>query len=456
MSHTDSVWRASRYARYIPDTDTSGGFLHNSFMGALLRVPPDATRQIGAWLDTLRQKNRAEQPVLTARDAFAQELLRQGFVVPEELDEETRAEDLLQRERDYGTHIIILPHEDCNFRCTYCYESFERGKMSPEIVAGLKAHVAREIDNMQLLNVGWFGGEPCIARDVIYDLSAEFQRLCAEAGIRYRAAITTNGYFLDDVTVERLLDAGIEHFQITIDGSEEAHDTVRRLRGGQPTYRRIFNNLVGMTRQDRDFSVAVRVNFNLLTIRTIDDFLAEAAPELASDPRFFLDFHAVGRWGGPNDDVMAVVAEQSAAEARLGLMKQSQCHGFPATSALDALKPHGAACYAGKASSMVVGSDGTIYKCTVAFEDDRNKVGKLYPDGTLEIDSAKWRSWVLPHSPSGKCNTCSFSAACQSRACPLAAMDQGEPPCPFTAADYERMVTVAAHQLMDADQPSAA
>ncbi|QFS83455.1 Anaerobic sulfatase-maturating enzyme [Roseivivax sp. THAF40] len=456
MTQAHSVWRASRYCRFIPDTSDGGGFLHNSFMGALMVVPSDIGRSLAPWLERLRAKNRDIQPVLTARDAFAQEMHRQGFVVDESLQEETRAEDLLSRERDYGTHLIILPHEDCNFRCTYCYESFERGKMSPEIVAGLKSYIAREMPNIRLLNVGWFGGEPCLARDVIYDLSAEFQSLCENAGIKYRAAITTNGYFLDEVTVGRLLDAGIQHFQITIDGSEEAHDTVRRLRGGQPTYRRIFQNLVRMTEQERDFSVAVRVNFNPLTIRTIDDFLKEAAPHLADDPRFFLDFHAVGRWGGPNDQVMAVVEEQSAAEARLGLIDQATCHGFPATSALDALKPHGAACYAGKASSMVVGSDGTIYKCTVAFEDDRNKVGQLYPDGTLEIDRDKWRAWTEPHSPSGKCGTCSFSAACQSRACPLAAMDQGEPPCPFTPADYERMVTVAAHQLQEARQPSPA
>lgn len=312
MTQAHSVWRASRYCRFIPDTSDGGGFLHNSFMGALMVVPSDIGRSLAPWLERLRAKNRDIQPVLTARDAFAQEMHRQGFVVDESLQEETRAEDLLSRERDYGTHLIILPHEDCNFRCTYCYESFERGKMSPEIVAGLKSYIAREMPNIRLLNVGWFGGEPCLARDVIYDLSAEFQSLCENAGIKYRAAITTNGYFLDEVTVGRLLDAGIQHFQITIDGSEEAHDTVRRLRGGQPTYRRIFQNLVRMTEQERDFSVAVRVNFNPLTIRTIDDFLKEAAPHLADDPRFFLDFHAVGRWGGPNDQVMAVVEEQSA------------------------------------------------------------------------------------------------------------------------------------------------
>jgi uncharacterized protein len=186
------------------------------------------------------------------------------------------------------------------------------------------------------------------------------------------------------------------------------------------------------------------VNFTPETVGTIEEFLAEAAPHLAQDRRFFLDFHAVGRWGGPNDAEMSVVEEHSAAETRLDLVARSECHGFAAASLSDALKPHGSACYAGKASSMVIGSDGTIYKCTVAFEDDRNKVGRLHPDGRLEIDPVKWRMWTEPVSTSGKCTSCSFSAACQSRACPLAAIEAQEPPCPYTDHDFERMVTVAA------------
>jgi uncharacterized protein len=412
-------------------------------------------------LSPLRSKNRAGPVTLESdpeADPVLAELVRQGFFVPADIDEPTRALDLVARERNHGTHFIILPHEDCNFRCTYCYESFARGRMPPEIVEGLKTMVARRMPEIRMLNIGWFGGEPCLARDIIYDLSDHFQALCSEAGVPYRAAITTNGFFLDADTVDRLLDAGIKHFQITIDGSEEAHDTVRKLRGGQPTYRRIFENLVGMTRNDRDFSVAVRVNFNPLTIATIEDFLEEARPHLAADSRFFLDFHAVGRWGGPNDTTMAVVEERSAAEARLHLTKRSACHGFSAASVLDSLKPHGAACYAGKASSMVIGSDGTVYKCTVAFEDERNHVGRLHSDGTLEIDPDKWRMWTEPTSASGKCGSCSFSAACQSRACPLAAIESGEPPCPYTDRDFESMVTFAARQLMETasrDQPDA-
>lgn len=450
-------WRMSKYCRFVP-TDDGGGLLHNSFMGALARLDPATVARFAPILAPLRAKNRESQPSLPGApdtDPVLAEFARQGFAVPESLGEADKVPALIVRERDHGTHLILLPHEDCNFRCTYCYETFERGKMRPDIVAGLKHMVQSRIDQIRFLNIGWFGGEPCLARDIVYDLSEHFMELCARHGIPYRAAMTTNGYFLDDATVTRLLAGGVRHFQITIDGAEEAHDTVRHLRGGQPTYRRIFDNLVGMANRQDDFSVAVRVNFNPATVATIEEFLAEAAPHLAGDDRFFLDFHAVGRWGGPNDATMPVVAERSAVQTRLDLVARSTCHGFAATSLADALKPHGAACYAGKASSMVIGSDGTIYKCTVAFEDDRNKVGRLYPDGRVEIDAAKWKMWTEPVSTSGKCGTCSFSAACQSRACPLAAIEAQEPPCPFTDQDFETMVTaVAARPMGVRDRPS--
>ena len=96
---------------------------------------------------------------------------------------------------------------------------------------------------------------------------------------------------------------------------------------------------------------------------------------------------------------------------------------------------------------MVIGSDGRIYKCTVAFQDPRNQVGRLLSDGRLQIDAEKWRMWTEPVSASGKCGSCSFYGACQSRACPLAAIEAAEPPCPFTEPDFEETVNFAARQF---------
>lgn len=437
----------SSFTRSIPCRDGSNDWLiHNSFMGALFRVPANDFDRLRSVLEPARAKNRAQATpfILDENDAVAVELRRQGFIVAADLDERERVHKLIQAERDYGRHYIFLPHEDCNFRCTYCYEKFLRGKMTPEIVDSVKAMASNEIPSLPMLNVGWFGGEPCLALDVIGALSEHFLALCAEHQTKYRASITTNGFFLSRKNVDDLLSWGIGHFQVTVDGSEEAHDTVRKLRGGQATYRRIFNNLLEMAERDDEFSVAVRVNFNPLTISTIEDFLDEAKEKLASDPRFFLDFHAVGRWGGPNDAKMDVVQEQTAMQAKLGLISQARCKGFSAASLVDALKPHGAACYAGKPQSIVIGSDGQLYKCTVAFEDERNQIGKLAGDGTLLIDEKKFKAWTEPVSTSGKCGSCSYAAACQSRACPLATIEASEPPCPFEPEDFETMVNFVA------------
>src|SRR3712207_7092344 len=38
----------------------------------------------------------------------------------------------------------LLASEDCNFRCTYCYEDFARGTMQPEVREGIKAMRSEE------------------------------------------------------------------------------------------------------------------------------------------------------------------------------------------------------------------------------------------------------------------------------------------------------------------------
>ncbi len=443
-------WVLSRYARFIPRGSDGSGLLYNSFMGALAWLDPDRFRRLEAVLCRARDKNRIGKIAidLDSGDPLFKELRDQHFVVPAALNEAKAVENLLQKERDFATHVILMPHEDCNFRCTYCYETFERGKMAPEMVEAVKQFARWRIPKSRLFNIGWFGGEPCLARDIIEELSALFLDQCEAAGIPYRSAITTNGYFLDEPTVDMLLRSGVGHFQVTIDGAEKAHNTVRHLRGGQPTYRRIFDNLVAMTRRSDAFNVAIRINFNPTTVALIADFLREAAPHFAADDRFFLDFHAVGRWGGPNDRDMAVIEEASATSTRIGLIRDAACQGFSPSSVLDALKPHGSACYAGKKNSMVIGADGRIYKCTVAFSDERNQVGQLQLDGTLDLDAAKWRLWTEPGASAEKCDSCSFFASCQSRACPLAAIEMSEPPCPFTDAEFEEMVRFAAEDLV--------
>ena len=51
-------------------------------------------------------------------------------------------------------------------------------------------------------------------------------------------------------------------------------------------------------------------------------------------------------------------------------------------------------CYAARPNSLLIRSNGRIGKCTVAFDDDRNDLGKVEDDGTISIDNQKLTPWI--------------------------------------------------------------
>src|SRR5262245_50079579 len=95
-------------------------------------------------------------------------------------------------------HLILLPTEQCNFRCTYCYEDFSIGSMSSDTIQGIKRLIDSRLDGLRALSVSWFGGEPLLARAVIEDISEHIVRATADRpNLHYEGDVTTNGYLLD-------------------------------------------------------------------------------------------------------------------------------------------------------------------------------------------------------------------------------------------------------------------
>jgi uncharacterized protein len=434
-------WTFSHYSAAFP-TPQGELLLCNSFMGALIRIGADHRAAVERAIRLGVKSGDPGEPVVG-------ELCRQGFFVKSDLDETGLVTKIIEKERDEsGFSMILMPHENCNFRCVYCYESFARGRMKKDVVAGLKSFVARNIDQWRHFGVAWFGGEPLLARDVMTELSDSFMETCTAAGIPYRSGITTNGYLLTPAVARSLLDRNVRLFQITVDGPEATHNARRHLVNGKATYHRILENLEKMRSHPDDFTVRLRVNFDRESVDEIEGWLGEVAPVFAGDRRFQFDFQAIGRWGGPNDAELSVCEGSATTDARLRLYRASGQNGFSLQTISNFVSSHGAACYAGKKSSIVVGSDGALYKCTVAFDDPRNKIGRITPDGTLMIDQGLWNMWVgTEDKNTKKCGSCWFNASCQSRACPLVAMDHAEkePPCPSTPTEIYRLVELAAY-----------
>ena len=94
------------------------------------------------------------------------------------------------------------------------------------------------------IHISWYGGEPLLAKDAVWDLSKQFLKSCETFGAYYSATIITNGYLIDDETVENFLKYKIVKVQITIDGPPDIHNKRRKLKNdSKPTFDVILKNV---------------------------------------------------------------------------------------------------------------------------------------------------------------------------------------------------------------------
>lgn len=291
-------------------------------------------------------------------------------------------------------NLILFATEQCNFRCTYCYEDFEIGRMSSEVVGGVKALLAARVPSLTSLVVSWFGGEPLLAPDVIRTVSHHIKSLSHPA-LDYRANVTTNGYLLSRERFEELLECGVRLFQISLDGYADVHDRTRRRADGCATFERIWNNLRGIRdTRHQGFVVLVRIHFFPDNRTELTDLAEKLNGEFAGDRRFQFYFKDIGKLGGPNDAQFATYDHDQCASAKMELDRLIRDTDQVYT--LGAGQPY--VCYAAQANSIAIRADGTLAKCTVALKDDRNNLGHITGDGRLRVDMDKWRLWLAGFS----------------------------------------------------------
>ena len=111
--------KASKYNIYVEESGRS--FVFNQLTSAFSELDNDL-------FDAVR--NNALDNIDNEEKEF---LTQSNFICDEELV-------LLQRNRimRYGNHsarITIMPTLNCNFRCWYCYETYQKGKMDKQMIS---------------------------------------------------------------------------------------------------------------------------------------------------------------------------------------------------------------------------------------------------------------------------------------------------------------------------------
>jgi uncharacterized protein len=288
-------------------------------------------------------------------------------------------------------HLILLPTEACNFRCVYCYESFQLKRMDPSVVTGVKRLLERRAPTLHRLTLSWFGGEPLLARDIMEDVLGHVGRLRASfPGLALASDVTTNAFLLSRPVMEQLVEAGATDYQVSFDGPRAWHDKKRVRPGGRPTFDRVWGNLVECRASNAPFRMFVRLHVDSENAAAIPDFLEGYRTEFASDDRFQLYIRGLSRLGGPNDPSLPILEGEVRAKTIDALRLRASEMGIRQPN----LRPESFVCYAAMGNSFVIRADGRVNKCTVSLDHPNNQVGRLDADGRFQLRSDLIRPWM--------------------------------------------------------------
>lgn len=292
-------------------------------------------------------------------------------------------------------YLTILPTEKCNFRCKYCYEDFKIGKMKRPVIDGVKNLLSREFTNIDNLSISWFGGEPTTNLDAVLEISNHItDHANQREGFVYSGHMTTNGFLLDLSTFKKLMEVGVNKYQITLDGDPEAHDYTRVQANGKGSFAEIWSNLMSFKTLSEYFEVDLRIHITSQNKKSVARLGEMLRDEFFEDDRYRVNFETIKDLGqgvetsnphqhipkdDGNDRVEQLIADFS---GKLSNTLQDVKNGNPYI------------CYASMPRQLLIRADGRIGKCTVMLNDERNNVGRINEDGSLDIHDKKFDTWT--------------------------------------------------------------
>ena len=141
----------------------------------------------------------------------------------------------------------------CNLQCAHCY--LDASFLNGEVVEELSFAECRKLIN-QMAEVNphacliLTGGEPLLRED-IYDIASYANNK------GFMVVMGTNGLLLNDITVPKMLDAGIKGIGVSLDSLRpEVHD---RLRGITGSWERTIKGIEAAKRHNLDFQIQTTV-----------------------------------------------------------------------------------------------------------------------------------------------------------------------------------------------------
>lgn len=330
---------------------------------------------------------------------FVRRMAEEGFIVNDDSDElDTVRKQYEQMKNSSFYHLMILPTYQCNVRCWYCTQHHRNVMLSENDVAKIKKHIEWYLSHHDLegFNLSWFGGEPMLNFECVQDITFFAKEICKKHGLSFHASITTNGTLLSRDYLEKMRDLDFTFFQITIDGTKEYHDGVKKLKD-KSAYITTLNNVCLINEILPNAEICLRYNYtneNLKPNAIIED-LNQHIPE---DLRNKIQLSIMKVWQQDEQGVDNQLIED--------LVKKSRESGYRVTVGAGF-----SICYVDKFQFNCVFPNGKIDKCD--NEEMDSSKGMISQDGSIKWEEtpAVLHYDIFSDSESA-CRTCRYLPVC--------------------------------------------
>ena len=377
--------------------DNTGMVIYNAATDQLVALTPQLA-------NIFNESKAAPEKIKAQHAELYDHLLQKGIFVCDDADEtEAYIRKREEYERSSGEYTITInPTLACNMSCWYCYESH---KNMPAMSADVKQSVLLLIDKLladnklKKLNLSFFGGEPLLYFDkVVVDIINHAKMQCKAFDAKLSIHFTTNAYLLTDNVLKHLEGLDVS-FQITLDGGKQVHDSVRKTKGGEPTYARIVEHIHQTL--SRGFSVGVRFNYTAKSIPSFIDVVKDFS-HLQQEQKQLVNFTFQRVWQDNEGDASQVEQQVEHIE------RAFEQAGLFVNNAKSYIVPY---CYADDVNTAVVNYNGDLFKCTARDFATKSKEGTLAADGTLRWNERLRKRMSIRHG-SDTCLQCRIYPIC--------------------------------------------
>lgn len=404
--------------------------LYNSLNTALVEINP-------LMASLLEEPNINKEKLAPYVRKFINDMERSGFIIDDQVDEIKILKNIYNQAK-YNRNTLsltIAPTLTCNFTCDYCYEQGieideSMSLMSEDVQQALLKFVDKNIQTVNQLKIIWYGGEPMLAYDIIFDLSQKFITLAKKYNVEYCGDMITNGYVIGQKPslIKNLISSQITHYQITLDGPPHIHNKRRRLNGSKEgTFNTILNGIEELHKHD-NIKISVRINLDNTNGKEVLKLLDIFEDKEMSDINIYLsEVRSTSAGCESLESTCMTPDEMKELGQNFDTIQKEK--GFPRKNTLPVLM---LTCDANSVNAFVVAPNGDLYKCWNDIGQKKACFGSLINKNTdtlqrfKEINYITWEPFDFPN-----CRNCKALPICMGGCLDkIVNFNDGKPDCP--------------------------